>query len=452
MLQVTREVVTDVATRSTSKLVTAKQNDDGSRFLNVRIQNGGKNVDIDSTATVLLNVKRPDDSTGTLYGSVNDDGTVRVELNAWVLEHAGSISCDISIISKESAKLTTMTFYIDIEPAVCCDEDIVDAEEYSVLVDLINQTQELCEATAVAAEIAEQAMQRIEEGIADGELACSHSWNGSVLTVTSASGTSSADLRGPVGPTGPEADPPTAAELGLGNVDNTSDMDKPISTAQQEALDGKAPAGYGIGALEIYTAASDSAVDSVLTTQINGLGNQTFKRFVLASTNTANFIGGGYYYADIYKMESNYAIITIKSYLAGGRTLQRLWTKESNETAATLKDWEWVNPPLSIGVEYRTTERYGEAPVYVQAIDFGYGSGNGEKSADMGCVVSNLVRIEGHWYYKDDVLLKHPFTFSSFVTNIRLGKVTSGTTTKSSLYVATTSSNYYGLPIVYYTK
>ena len=250
MLQVTREVVTDVVTRSTSKLVTAKQNDDGSRFLNVRIQNGGKNVDIDSTATVLLNVKRPDDSTGTLYGSVNEDGSVRVELNAWVLEHPGSISCDISIISKESAKLTTMTFYIEIEPAVCCDEDIVDADEYSVLIDLINQTQQACDVANVAAETAEQAMQRVEEGMADGSLACSHSWNGSVLTVTSASGTSSADLRGPVGPmgpAGPAADGLTAADIGLGNVDNTSDMDKPVSTAQQTALDGKAPAGYGLG-------------------------------------------------------------------------------------------------------------------------------------------------------------------------------------------------------------
>lgn len=29
----------------------------------------------------------------------------------------------------------------------------------------------------------------------------------------------------------------TKAQVGLGNVDNTSDLDKPISTAQQEALD-----------------------------------------------------------------------------------------------------------------------------------------------------------------------------------------------------------------------
>ena len=32
----------------------------------------------------------------------------------------------------------------------------------------------------------------------------------------------------------------TAAEVGLGNVDNTSDANKPVSTAQQTALNAKA--------------------------------------------------------------------------------------------------------------------------------------------------------------------------------------------------------------------
>ena len=36
----------------------------------------------------------------------------------------------------------------------------------------------------------------------------------------------------------------TASEIGLGNVDNTADKDKPISTATQTALDGKADTGH----------------------------------------------------------------------------------------------------------------------------------------------------------------------------------------------------------------
>lgn len=33
--------------------------------------------------------------------------------------------------------------------------------------------------------------------------------------------------------------------------------------------------------------------------------------------------------------------------------------------------WEYVNPPLYLGVEYRTTERYLGKPVYCRLIDFG---------------------------------------------------------------------------------
>lgn len=39
--------------------------------------------------------------------------------------------------------------------------------------------------------------------------------------------------------------------------------------------------------------------------------------------------------------------------------------------AGTWNAWEWINPPMQLGVEYRTTERYLGKPVYVQAVNFG---------------------------------------------------------------------------------
>lgn len=143
MLQVTREIVTDVTVRSTGKAVIAKQNDTGSRFLNVHIQESGKTVNITSPATVIFNVLRPDGSSGEFYGSVNDDGTVRVGLTSWILGQAGIVSCDVSIVDGD-AKLTTMTFYIEVEPAVCCDEDIEETDEYNVMVDLLERVSKAC--------------------------------------------------------------------------------------------------------------------------------------------------------------------------------------------------------------------------------------------------------------------------------------------------------------------
>jgi hypothetical protein len=34
--------------------------------------------------------------------------------------------------------------------------------------------------------------------------------------------------------------------------------------------------------------------------------------------------------------------------------------------------WEWVNPPMVLGVEYRTTERWQGKPVYTKLLDLGY--------------------------------------------------------------------------------
>lgn len=40
-------------------------------------------------------------------------------------------------------------------------------------------------------------------------------------------------------------------------------------------------------------------------------------------------------------------------------------------TGAKIYPWEWVNPPLSTDVEYRTTERYLGKPVYAKLVDCG---------------------------------------------------------------------------------
>ncbi len=42
--------------------------------------------------------------------------------------------------------------------------------------------------------------------------------------------------------------------------------------------------------------------------------------------------------------------------------------------------WEWVNPPMVLGVEYRTTERYNQKPVYTKLVDCGAGPNKTRKT------------------------------------------------------------------------
>ena len=55
----------------------------------------------------------------------------------------------------------------------------------------------------------------------------------------------------------PSTDSFAKADVGLSDVDNTSDANKPVSTAQQAALNGKENTGTAAAAVAAHTAASD---------------------------------------------------------------------------------------------------------------------------------------------------------------------------------------------------
>lgn len=62
----------------------------------------------------------------------------------------------------------------------------------------------------------------------------------------------------------------TPANIGLGNVDNTSDLNKPVSTAQQTALDGKVDKVVGKGLSENDYTDADKAIVGGVTTALAG--------------------------------------------------------------------------------------------------------------------------------------------------------------------------------------
>lgn len=53
-------------------------------------------------------------------------------------------------------------------------------------------------------------------------------------------------------------------------------------------------------------------------------------------------------------------------------------------TNGVWSPWEWVNPPMQLGVEYRTVERYNSKPVYAKAVNFGALPANSSKSVAHG--------------------------------------------------------------------
>ena len=54
---------------------------------------------------------------------------------------------------------------------------------------------------------------------------------------------------------------------------------------------------------------------------------------------------------------------------------------------------EWINPPMVLGEEYRTTERYNGSPVYTKVLDFGNLPNTTTKSINCGVHASNMLSM-----------------------------------------------------------
>lgn len=117
---------------------------------------------------------------------------------------------------------------------------------------------------------------------------------------------------------------------------------------------GAAPAGYGLG--EVMEFSSIENIDNLYLS-----GNYRFfvdGGFSVAGANLWSF------YMRVDGYDENNCTQTIYCGGAGAGVIRR--TKYS-----TWGEWEWENPPMVLGVEYRTTERWNDKPVYCKLVDLG---------------------------------------------------------------------------------
>ena len=157
-----------------------------------------------------------------------------------------------------------------------------------------------------------------------------------------------------------------AADVGLGNVDNIKQYSAsnpppyPVISVNGKtggvnliASDvGAAPAGYGLGSVGIT-----SLLDAN-TAKKNGW-------YIGGGENAVNFPSYNHKYGELFVLARNTTIEQFAIYQG------TICVRYSTDGGTTWSTWEYVNPPMLLGVEYRTTERYQGKPVYVKLVDFG---------------------------------------------------------------------------------
>lgn len=122
MIAVIQEIDVEVSRPNFFQAIVAKQYDNDSRFLKATLVQDREKINISETATVTINAKRSDGADESFEGSVNNDGTVTVPLDYWMLELEGMVECDISIFGENGTKLTTTKFFVEVEKASCSKE------------------------------------------------------------------------------------------------------------------------------------------------------------------------------------------------------------------------------------------------------------------------------------------------------------------------------------------
>lgn len=126
------------------KAVTMKQYDKASRYLKIQCTQDGKKVAINQWNRVEIKILTPDNRPALYDVTVNDDGTLFVEIRENILLCPGNAYAEIVIYdnAKES-RISTMNFVIIIEGSVYPDDVVIESEDFAVLTELINKAQNL---------------------------------------------------------------------------------------------------------------------------------------------------------------------------------------------------------------------------------------------------------------------------------------------------------------------
>ena len=211
--------------------------------------------------------------------------------------------------------------------------------------------------------------------------------------------------------------------------------------ATGDALKQRAPAGYGYG--ETPVSLGPTSDDAAFLAKLNEQFNLT-----TGKTRQVTFtMGGVTYLGTLWKATTGYGTLTANSYTDSetGALLTKIVRNCAN---GNWQPWEYENPPLKNNMEYRTTERIGNKPVYVKRVSLGALPNASNKREVIVPTGSAIVGIDGYSVYTSEAgneiytPLVNTEGVTSFFVNKTTGQVGINTDTDLSTYTATVTVKY----------
>lgn len=126
-----------------------------------------------------------------------------------------------------------------------------------------------------------------------------------------------------------------------------------------------APAGYGLGTYGGNATTFNGTIK-------NGFYSMTGDSVIDKPSEYPNFAYGTLFVKNRFD-------VMIEQFLAHDGLLARRWSMDGGSTWSPL---EWFNPPMLLGVEYRTTERWQGKAVWTQLVSIGQLPNNSTKAVE----------------------------------------------------------------------
>ena len=207
------------------------------------------------------------------------------------------------------------------------------------------------------------------------------------------------------------------------------------AAAVGKALEGKAPAGYGLGANPIGV--TESTIDA---TVLNG-----WYAFVPNTFITLCNITFRYGHLRVDNFDGNTARQTL--YILSGKNI----VLRRERSGGVFGEWECENPPMEVGVEYRTTERHNGKVVYAKLVNCGAMPTSNATKQVVYLTDAYATEIVRHSAYirtdYDSLVFSLPYTLNQVNWCVQaIGK------NAINLYASYDASGYTAYVTVWYTK
>lgn len=332
-------------------IIHVKQYDTGLRTLIFTVYNGESVFSIPSDATVKCEGTKPDRK-GFSYEVTFDGSEVTVDLEPQMTAVGGRATCQLTI-GQDDGILGTANFILDIEHAALGDDTVLSASDLATVTQLVNTATDAAESAANDASAAAQSATNAESSAASA--------------ATSSSEAASAAANAVAGKAD-KVTPSTAGNVALLASDgNLQDSGKQFTPAGI----GAAPDGYGIGAdATDYPPGNDC--DQCWEGGYYNIGSSTANGPLASQYGTLQVIP---------RAKNSYTtqIIYTHNRYCAMRVYNNGW-----------QPWEWVNPPMAVGEEYRTIERWKGNVVYTKLLNCGAAAY--DKSVNTGISASEIIR------------------------------------------------------------